>query len=94
MTEVKKKRKHKPPECGTRAGYIWHKKHGEPIDEPCRRAHTAYVDTWRRQNVERVLIHAKRRTARNRALARLAKLRPREYAELLAEEYQSEGIEP
>jgi WhiB family redox-sensing transcriptional regulator len=30
------------PQCGTRAGARRHRKHGEPVDEACRHAETAY----------------------------------------------------
>ncbi|MCP2339214.1 hypothetical protein [Actinomadura rupiterrae] len=68
--------------CGTRAAYERHRRHGQPIDEACRKAKSAYV-------------YAKRggyQRARNRALTRLARTFPEMFARLEAEHFAADGV--
>lgn len=75
---------------GTPQGYKKHLKKDSgwgstPCDD-CRAAHNREVAEYRERTGRDRSQDNDRRTARNRALGRLAKLRPREYDALLAEE--------
>lgn len=72
-------------EHGTVAGYHRHRRAGEPQCAECRRAQNEYVQEWRRrpgtQDPRRAYARAK-----GRALQRLLRLYPAEFATLMNEE--------
>jgi hypothetical protein len=71
--------------CGTYAGAMAHPRRGEDKCEPCLKAARDYVKN-RRQRAEVRRAEYEQKTARTRALARLARLHPTEFRDLLAEE--------
>lgn len=38
-----------PERCGTERGYNWHRKHAEPICDPCREAHRIFMREYRQK---------------------------------------------
>jgi hypothetical protein len=78
--------------CGTAAGYIRHIRAKETACDDCRAAHTLYVRLWRARGGM-----AKTRavsSARQRALARLARMHPTLYRALYLEEKAREKGTP
>lgn len=63
--------------CGTVAAYVRHKRAGEEPCDACREAYNAG--------------HVPRAKARSRALGRLARMFPQQYAALFAEELAKEA---
>jgi hypothetical protein len=73
---------------GTNRGYDRHLRAREKPCDPCREAHNAYIRQWRstRQSPEAAKARSRYESARLRALTRLSKAHPEEYAELLRSE--------
>lgn len=67
--------------CGTNAAYQRHRRHGEPVDEACRTAHSTEMSSLKRARKEK--IYARER-ARRQAHAALAHRHPEEFARLYA----------
>lgn len=69
---------------GTNRGYDRHLRARDKPCDPCREAHNAYIRQWRwRQSPESAKARNRYESARLRALTRLSKAHPEEYAELL-----------
>jgi hypothetical protein len=70
---------------GTNRGYDRHHAAGERPCDPCRLAHNAYIREWRatRRSPDAAKARNRYESARLRALTRLSKAHPEEYAELL-----------
>lgn len=76
----------RPAACGTRAGYMRHKRAGEDACEPCKEANRAYFRVWRRTHPDVYGRRYNRGAARGRALTRLAREQPDRFRELYDEE--------
>jgi len=78
------------PRHGTYAGYQSHRKDRETPCAPCRAANAAYT---RRMRADDGRADRERRASRvrHRALWRLARIHPDEYARLVADEWAAEG---
>lgn len=72
--------------CGTHGGYQKHGRKGETPCEPCRQAHAAYMRQYRDEYPANYEHEKRRRSARDRALRRLARAYPDDFRRLLAEE--------
>jgi hypothetical protein len=75
-------------EHGTAAGYIRHVRAGESACDDCRAAHTLYVRLWRARGGMKNTREQK--SARQRALSRLARMHPTHYRALYLEERAKE----
>lgn len=76
--------------CGTYAGYQYHKKHGEDGCEPCRVANSTYQRDRRRDPKVRQREY-ERKAARERAVWRLAAEYPGRFRELVEAELAGGG---
>jgi hypothetical protein len=70
--------------CGTHAGYIRHVRARESACEDCRAAHALYVRQWRARGG--MASSQAINSARQRAMARLARMYPTAYRALYREE--------
>lgn len=79
--------------CGTRAGYMRHKRRGEEPCEPCAEANRAYFRAWRRTHPDVYKRRHSQGAARGRALTRLAQEQPGRYRALYGEELRRQRRE-
>lgn len=78
-------------DCGSYAGYQAHRRRGTAPCDECRKANNLYMaerrdDPWYARRERR------RQAARERALSRLMRMHPTEYAALYDEELAKEGM--
>lgn len=78
---------------GTYAGAQAHQTTGIPRCAPCKVAAAEYMAAWRKANPGYARDQRKRTRIRNRALARLARMYPKEFNALLIEEMQKDRKE-
>lgn len=77
---------HDPDFCGTYAGAQYHRRHGEPVCDPCRAAAAAYVRKWRADRKAQGKPVTDRSNARKRALTILGRRYPDELEEIIRQE--------
>lgn len=78
--------------CGSVSAYQRHLRRGEPVDEACRRAWRLYYRGWLERNGAARAERRSRSRAEQRALRRLARLRPGDYRRFLLEELAAESV--
>lgn len=69
--------------CGTYAAAIWHRTHGEPVDDDCREAERAYQNEWRKTRAGKKGVK-RESVVRNEALRRLVAAHQKEFDRLRA----------
>lgn len=79
----------RPPPCGTYAAFQRHKKAGEEIDGPCRRAAADHARKWREKSPDLFRASLTIENARHRAHVRLVELHPEDFQRLFDEEKAS-----
>ena len=80
------------PRHGTPAGYQAHRKAGETPCRTCKDAQNVYMARYRAQRGRSYEREKATNRARIRALWRLSKLHPAQFAALVDDEYRAEGI--
>lgn len=73
---------------GTVTGYDWHKRHSDPVCEPCLEAKRDYSRDSARGRRQAEIDDAPRKAAWWRACGRLAERYPQEFRTILEEEMQ------